>query len=1442
MGSPILKKNKLMSDLESDSSEKPEQEPDQTRANVNPQSIEGLFLVALEKKTPAERAQYLDEMCGDNAEQRRRVEALLMAYDDAGSFLEKSPVGSGEVKPYSLDFLTPSDNPDLLGTLGEYEIYEVIGQGGMGIVFRALDPKLNRIVAIKVMSPLLAVNPNARKRFLREAQAAAAVSHPHIVTIHAVDEAQLPYLVMEYVVGQSLQEKLDKVGSLKVTEILRIGSQVAEGLAAAHKQGLIHRDIKPANILLENGVERVKITDFGLARAVDDVTITKTGEVSGTPQYMSPEQATGDRVDQRSDLFSLGAVLYAMCTGRSPFRASNLVAVVRRVCDDTPRPIEDVNEEIPVWLIEIIDCLLEKRPENRFQTASEVAALLEAHLAIVQHPAAVPAMERKPSRPSLQAAAPQLAVPKTDSSRSTTSVVLKRGSTPADGILTLLMIIFFGVVIGIQWISPSTPQSTMTYGTMNRIFKFSLFLTIALAGASIIYQEKTGRKTMPNFAWYLSSISAFLTLWLSFITTAVIRATPPSIEFQSTYGLILVASVLGVLALAGFAMLGQWKHILKQGPDYVTAVKQKDARTLTGIGIGIWILLVLWNWAIATGVYHPAFLSKEAWHLVPILLSSLLGGGFILAGFLMDRSWRQDYAARHPELEGTSAYSEKKSVFADASRGSWGDRAAVWVGGMLLLVPLFLWLIGSAGGGYFTSSVSEMVVVSLLFFSPVGLLVLICGAQNLVEPDSRAEKLMEGLFLLVCLILGPLGILLYIARYIKRRDKLTEAKTKPVAPGADPFVEEHRRSNKRILLGVVIGVLILLSLIVFVENVRHLSEIALYRALNWDLKLVVVCGMFVAAYFIKRKGAGSVMNYSWNLMGWVTAMLAGLFSLSMLLQIVAPVTTNSTDFVVIYYNPKRPIIEIEEMETGIKHQVRSHPEILQLKEGRHTLEMSYRANGQVRTLQRIFHKLKSKSLMINVSQEIDDRLRKNQKQEIAKNQKQLPAEWEKNLGAIILSGQGPRLRAGVFPVPEAESDGMMGGGFGYGPRGMLEYSDSILTLEPMTLEIPAGKYLIRVSSELAGWEIGGSTPAYDLTKIDVKPGTIVPVTISQDYAKLAENHPDWSKGGLFKFRWPESKLRPRQVYILSVRDAQVVQHLLEAFADGKPDVAEADLLEIVDSRLVPDDYDSLEQYFKNGKHPAWGKLIVAGKEAGTWRLAEPEFMQPSTQNPFELPPQKVFEDNHPGDSKQKRAKRKAGGMLMLSTDEPGLQIEVKRADSPEDPADDPDFWITKKSLSGKSIYEMSPGEYVIEVTSGIAGWEVENQPPQYIDSQVTVKSGEVITETIRHDFRKLAEQHPNWSEGDSFKFLWPDATQGTGAVYTLSTPQAKVVQQLLSAFAIEKPDVTESALLKTANAESKKEPLKSLKELFDSVKKPVWDSLIVPGKTEGTWRLTEPKF
>jgi len=300
-----------------------------------------------------------------------------------------------------LDFLQPSEEPGSLGRMGQYEIIEVVGRGGMGVVLKANDTKLHRIVAVKVLAPELAANANARKRFLREAQAAAAVSHDHIVTIHAVEEAQPPYLVMEFIDGVSLKQKIDRQGQLGLKEILRIGQQIATGLAAAHEHGIIHRDIKPANILLQNGIERVQITDFGLARAVDDVGVTRTGEVAGTPQFMSPEQAEGRPVDHRSDLFSLGSVLYTMCTGRPPFRADAAVVVLRRICDDTPRPIREVNPEIPEWLVEIIGRLLAKRPEDRFESAAEVAQLLGRHLAHVQDPGSKPFPGRlRPVEPS----------------------------------------------------------------------------------------------------------------------------------------------------------------------------------------------------------------------------------------------------------------------------------------------------------------------------------------------------------------------------------------------------------------------------------------------------------------------------------------------------------------------------------------------------------------------------------------------------------------------------------------------------------------------------------------------------------------------------------------------------------------------------------------------------------------------------------------------------------------------------------------------------------------------------------------------------------------------------------------------------------------------------------------------------------------------------------
>ena len=290
-----------------------------------------------------------------------------------------------------LKLLAPTDDDRMLGRLGTYEVMGVIGSGGMGVVLKALDAALNRYVAIKVLAPHLGSSGAARKRFSREAQAAAAVVHDNVMEIYGVADADgLPYLVMPYVRGPSLQRRLDDDGPLALVEILRIGMQAASGLAAAHAQGLVHRDVKPANILLADGVERVKLTDFGLARAADDASLTKTGIIAGTPQYMSPEQARGESVDQRSDLFSLGSVLYAMCTGRAPFRAETSYGVLRRVTDEEPRPIREINPDIPEWLCRIVAKLMSKQPDDRFASAREVAELLEECLAHVQQPTTVP--------------------------------------------------------------------------------------------------------------------------------------------------------------------------------------------------------------------------------------------------------------------------------------------------------------------------------------------------------------------------------------------------------------------------------------------------------------------------------------------------------------------------------------------------------------------------------------------------------------------------------------------------------------------------------------------------------------------------------------------------------------------------------------------------------------------------------------------------------------------------------------------------------------------------------------------------------------------------------------------------------------------------------------------------------------------------------------------
>lgn len=284
-----------------------------------------------------------------------------------------------------LTFLNPPSHPEMLGRLGRYEIERVIGSGGMGLVLKAFDTELNRPVAIKVLAQHLAHSGAARQRFARESRAAAAVVHEHVVAIHNVEaDDESPFLVMQYVAGESLQARVDREGPLDAKEIMRIGIQAASGLAAAHEQGVIHRDVKPANILLEQGIERILLTDFGLARTVDDASLTHTGIIAGTPHYMSPEQANGDTIDHRTDLFSLGSVLYFMATGRPPFRAERAMGVLNRVCHDTHRPVWQVNSDIPDDLSDIIDRLLEKKASRRFESAVEVRESLVRLLARTQ--------------------------------------------------------------------------------------------------------------------------------------------------------------------------------------------------------------------------------------------------------------------------------------------------------------------------------------------------------------------------------------------------------------------------------------------------------------------------------------------------------------------------------------------------------------------------------------------------------------------------------------------------------------------------------------------------------------------------------------------------------------------------------------------------------------------------------------------------------------------------------------------------------------------------------------------------------------------------------------------------------------------------------------------------------------------------------------------------
>jgi len=265
---------------------------------------------------------------------------------------------------------------EIPGKLGHYILPKLIGRGGMGMVLKAFDTKLHRVVALKVMSPRLAESPRSRERFLREARAAAAIKSEHVVVIYSVEEDEdVPFLVLEHVEGCSLHQLMAS-GPLPWQQVAELGRQAALGLAAAHAKGIVHRDVKPSNILVERSTGTVKVTDFGLAWSMGSPALTQSGAVLGTPEYMAPEQVRNDDVDHRADLFSLGSVLYALCTGKSPFRTGQSFSTMHAVATAPAPPIGEVNPAVPQWLCDVVARLHAKDPEARPASALEVAAEL----------------------------------------------------------------------------------------------------------------------------------------------------------------------------------------------------------------------------------------------------------------------------------------------------------------------------------------------------------------------------------------------------------------------------------------------------------------------------------------------------------------------------------------------------------------------------------------------------------------------------------------------------------------------------------------------------------------------------------------------------------------------------------------------------------------------------------------------------------------------------------------------------------------------------------------------------------------------------------------------------------------------------------------------------------------------------------------------------------
>lgn len=299
-----------------------------------------------------------------------------MSMNDETKDVVKKPDPSVEMPAFG-----PPKKTGEIGTLGKYRILKELGRGGMGGIYLGYDERLKRRVAIKVMLPKYAENALARERFNREALAAAQIKHENIVVIYDCDEWNgIPYIAMEYLVGASLDEFLKRNPITGISQALRVGREICSALAVAHKMGVAHRDIKPSNIWLEAPLGKAKVLDFGLVKwlnPLDEAKLTTSGAIIGSPAYMSPEQARGGKIDHRTDIFSIGAVLYRMVTGQLPFQGDNLMDLLLALGGKDPIPVTQLNPKVPQALADLIHKMLEKNPDHRPQKADDVAAALQ---------------------------------------------------------------------------------------------------------------------------------------------------------------------------------------------------------------------------------------------------------------------------------------------------------------------------------------------------------------------------------------------------------------------------------------------------------------------------------------------------------------------------------------------------------------------------------------------------------------------------------------------------------------------------------------------------------------------------------------------------------------------------------------------------------------------------------------------------------------------------------------------------------------------------------------------------------------------------------------------------------------------------------------------------------------------------------------------------------